>query len=113
MASKNAFFNIRPTRRSNPEARTTLDALHTYHISQIKDKTNHVNELKDEITTIREKKAGCQNPIELSAIEEQESEFQGRIYIPTHSIEIARANAFGVVSDSFCGNFNDLSRSLC
>jgi hypothetical protein len=79
MASKNAFFNIRPTRRSNPEARTTLDALHTYHISQIKDKTNHVNELKDEIATVREKKAGCQNPIELSAIEEQESELAKNI----------------------------------
>ena len=73
MASKNAFFNIRPTRRSNPEARTTLDALHTYHISQIKDKTNHIDDLKTEMATVRQKKGGCQNPIELSAIEEQES----------------------------------------
>ena len=74
MASKNAFFNIRPTRRSNPEARTTLDALHTYHISQIKDKTNHIDDLKTEMATVLQKKGGGQNPIELSAIEEQESE---------------------------------------
>uniref|UniRef100_A0A6C0K069 Viral late gene transcription factor 3 zinc ribbon domain-containing protein n=1 Tax=viral metagenome TaxID=1070528 RepID=A0A6C0K069_9ZZZZ len=74
-----AFFNIRPTRRSNPEARTTLDALHTYHISQIKDKSNHINDLKAEIASIRQKKGDCQNPIELTAIEEQEAELNKNI----------------------------------
>ena len=69
-----AFFNIKPTRRSNPEARTTLDALHTYHVSQIKDKACHINDMKVELAAVREKKGQCQNPIELSVIEEHELE---------------------------------------
>ena len=79
MASKNAFFNIRPTRRSNPEARTTLDALHTYHVSQIKEKSNHINDLKLEIATVRQQKSDCQNPIELSVIEEREADLTKNI----------------------------------
>ena len=74
-----AFFNIKPTRRSNPEARTTLDALHTYHISQIKEKSTHIDELKLEFSSIKQKKRECQNPIELSVIEEQEAELQKNI----------------------------------
>jgi hypothetical protein len=74
-----AFFNIKPTRRSNPEARTTLDALHTYHVSQIKDKATHIDDMKLEISKIKLKKSECQNPIELSAIEEEENELKKNI----------------------------------
>jgi len=35
MLSKVAFFQIRPTKRSNPEARTTLDCLHQVHVQSI------------------------------------------------------------------------------
>jgi DNA-directed RNA polymerase subunit RPC12/RpoP len=31
------FFKIRPSKRSNPEARTTLDTVHQHYISKIKD----------------------------------------------------------------------------
>jgi len=54
MAAKNAFFNIRPTRRSNPEARTTLDALHTFHIEKIRDKRGSLQTIQDEIDSIKE-----------------------------------------------------------
>ena len=74
-----AFFNIKPTRRSNPEARTTLDALHTYHVSQIKDKTTHIDELKLDFAKVQEKKSQCTNPIELSVIEEEEATLQKNI----------------------------------
>jgi hypothetical protein len=46
MALNNAFFNIRPTKRSNPEARTTLDALHRFQIEKINEKNNTL-ELKN------------------------------------------------------------------
>jgi hypothetical protein len=74
-----AFFNIKPTRRSNPEARTTLDALHTYHVSQIKDRATHIDDMKLEVSKIKLKKSECQNPIELSAIEEEENELRKNI----------------------------------
>ena len=49
MSSKNAFFSIRPTRRGNPEARTTLDALHTHHLNEIKSKYSTLDMIKSEI----------------------------------------------------------------
>jgi len=52
MAAKNAFFNIRPTRRSNPEARTTLDALHTFQIDKLKEKQSTIDEKKDELNNL-------------------------------------------------------------
>ena len=52
MAAKNAFFNIRPTRRSNPEARTTLDALHTFQIDKLKNKHTLIASKRDEIKLI-------------------------------------------------------------
>ena len=40
-----AFFQIKPTKRSNPEARTTLDALHTDHIQALKEKKENAEEI--------------------------------------------------------------------
>ena len=76
MAAKNAFFNIRPTRRSNPEARTTLDALHTFHIDKIKDKKATLHELQNEIADIQSKitEHKYDNPIELSVLEDKANE---------------------------------------
>jgi len=76
MAAKNAFFNIRPTRRSNPEARTTLDALHTFHIDKIKDKKATLHELQNEIADIQSKITDHKydNPIELSVLEDKANE---------------------------------------
>jgi hypothetical protein len=48
-SSKNAFFSIRPTRRGNPEARTTLDALHTYQLEKIKGKETTLEEINSRI----------------------------------------------------------------
>ena len=79
MAANNAFFNIRPTRRSNPEARTTLDALHTYHIGKIKDKHNHINDLQNEIVEIQGKMNQHENPIELSVLEDKKQEIETNI----------------------------------
>jgi hypothetical protein len=40
MSSQDAFFKIRPTKRSNPEARTTLDCLHQVRVQHIMGNTN-------------------------------------------------------------------------
>jgi hypothetical protein len=52
MSSQDAFFKIRPTKRSNPEARTTLDCLHQYHIHNIIGNDNDLNALREKIDTI-------------------------------------------------------------
>jgi len=79
MSAKNAFFNIRPTRRSNPEARTTLDALHTFHIQKIKEKKNEVAGLKHENTLLEEEMKSSKNFIETSILEDKSSNLKKEI----------------------------------
>uniref|UniRef100_A0A6C0DCN6 Viral late gene transcription factor 3 zinc ribbon domain-containing protein n=1 Tax=viral metagenome TaxID=1070528 RepID=A0A6C0DCN6_9ZZZZ len=53
MAARNAFFNIKPTKRSNPEARTTLDALHTFQLKKLQNNQQNVNSLLEQVSTIQ------------------------------------------------------------
>ena len=52
MSSNDAFFSIRPTKRSNPECRTTLDALHRHHIHRIQSKQNNMGDIIASISTL-------------------------------------------------------------
>ncbi|NBV77649.1 hypothetical protein EBR66_05810 [bacterium] len=54
MASDDAFFKIRPTKRSNPEARTTLDSLHNVRVNTLLDRKKSVELLKEEVSTLKE-----------------------------------------------------------
>ena len=49
MSSQDAFFKIRPTKRSNPEARTTLDCLHQRRIQTILEKESALTNIKDKL----------------------------------------------------------------
>ena len=55
MASHDAFFRIRPTKRSNPEARTTLDSLHRVSIQNMIEREQDTHSIKTEITDISSK----------------------------------------------------------
>ena len=52
MSSQDAFFKIRPTKRSNPEASTTLDCLHQYRIQTILGNEGSLTTIQEKITTI-------------------------------------------------------------
>ena len=54
MLSNEAFFKIRPTKRSNPEARTTLDCLHQVHVQNILNNESELNHSLAELTKIDE-----------------------------------------------------------
>ena len=45
MSVEDAFFKIRPTKRSNPEARTTLDALHQAQMNAIQTRVKQKDDL--------------------------------------------------------------------
>lgn len=53
MSSSDAFFKIRPTKRSNPEARTTLDRLHNVHLQGIIEKEGTLSSLKERLEEIK------------------------------------------------------------
>ena len=55
MTSEEAFFKIRPTKRSNPEARTTLDSLHTLRVQNMLEREKDMETLMGEITELQQK----------------------------------------------------------
>jgi len=58
------FFKIRPTKRSNPEARTTLDSLHQVQINKLLEKKTGVEFLEQQKQEIEAEIASCENIIE-------------------------------------------------
>jgi predicted nucleic acid-binding Zn-ribbon protein len=54
MAQEEPFFKIRPTKRSNPEARTTLDRLHHVRMQQLMEKEAEIGTIQAAIQTLSE-----------------------------------------------------------
>lgn len=47
------FFKIKPTKRSNPEERTTLDVIHHYQFNKIINEKDIVNDLQEQYSEIK------------------------------------------------------------
>ena len=71
MASSHAFFQIRPTKRSNPEARTTLDSLHNVRIQNIVEKERETQTLKSSIAELIAKCRETTDEIEYEQIQKR------------------------------------------
>jgi DNA-directed RNA polymerase subunit RPC12/RpoP len=65
------FFKIRPSKRSNPEARTTLDTVHQHYLSKVKDTSEQVSTLKDTYSNLMASYKTEQNDIERYRIEQE------------------------------------------
>lgn len=65
------FFKIRPSKRSNPEARTTLDTVHQHYLSKIKDTSEKVSSLKEMYSKLVNSYKSEQNDIEKYQIEQE------------------------------------------
>jgi hypothetical protein len=57
------FFKIRPTKRSNPEARTTLDSIHQSHLTRLIEESENVEEIEQAFRQLRERITNCQDDI--------------------------------------------------
>ena len=71
MSSTDPFFKIRPTKRSNPEARTTLDSIHHSHLNRLLEESTSLESLEKEYRTLKEKLHSCADDIEKVMIEKQ------------------------------------------
>jgi hypothetical protein len=71
MSLINPFFNIRSTKRSNPEARTTLDTLHSIQVKKMYDNENGLEYLEDEKKSVLGmlKETSIDNPALLDQLE--------------------------------------------
>jgi len=79
MALKNAFFNIRPTRRSNPEARTTLDALHTFQIDKLKGKQSSLDDKRRELSQISVQISISNQPYDITDLKVKQSQLEQEV----------------------------------
>ncbi len=46
---KEGFFKIKPTKRSNPEERTTLDVMHQYHLKKLSEEEDELEYISEDI----------------------------------------------------------------
>ena len=51
--AQEGFFKIRPTKRSNPEERTTLDVIHQFQLKKIVEEKEESKEIQEEIHTLQ------------------------------------------------------------
>jgi len=63
------FFKVKSSKRSNPEARTTLDAIHNQHIQSMMDEKNNVEKYKEELATLKKKIGETTSSTELWRLE--------------------------------------------
>lgn len=88
MSSQDAFFRIRPTKRSNPEARTTLDCLHRVRVQGIIDKEAEVTSIKSKIAVIKEESLGLKDEVQYERLQNQQKTLEKEIGKREHSSEI-------------------------
>ena len=65
------FFQIKPTKRSNPEARTTLDALHTNHVHTLKEKKESVYDINTRIELLQSQIDDSTDYIKMARMEKE------------------------------------------
>ena len=73
------FFQIRPTRRSNPESRTTLDALHNHQLESFTKEKDTIYELKARKELIQNQINGSSDDIKISRLEIELSDLNKKI----------------------------------
>lgn len=76
MLSKDAFFKIRPTKRSNPEARTTLDCLHQVHLQGILNSETEMTNSKEELQRIELELPNVKDEVRYEQLVKQRMELQ-------------------------------------
>jgi hypothetical protein len=79
MSSSDAFFKIRPTKRSNPEARTTLDRLHNVHLQGIIEKESALSGLKGRLEEIGGEIKGESDDILLEKLFQEKKDLEAQI----------------------------------
>lgn len=79
MSTTDPFFKIRPTKRSNPEARTTLDSIHHSHIEKLNDEIVTVDDLEEQIQQVRDLHKETHNDIEKIKIERQLKDLRAKL----------------------------------
>lgn len=76
MSSVDPFFKIRPTKRSNPEARTTLDSLHQTKIQKMLEKEEEVHKIMGEVDAIAQQLRETVDEIQYEQLQKRRRELE-------------------------------------
>jgi DNA repair exonuclease SbcCD ATPase subunit len=77
--SDSAFFKVKSSKRSNPEARTTLDAIHNQKVQQMLEQKENLDKYKEEIQQLQNKINQTVNDIEIWRLERDLENLQKKI----------------------------------
>lgn len=69
--SDGAFFKVKSSKRSNPEARTTLDAIHNQKIQNMFDQKDNLSEYKQSLDCIKKRISETTSDIEVWRLERE------------------------------------------
>jgi hypothetical protein len=79
MAQETAFFKIRPTKRSNPEERTTLDVIHNFQIRKIFGEKDDAEELEKDYNQTNEYLHSISDELERGQLEVKQEQLKHEI----------------------------------
>ena len=77
--SSGVFFQIRPTRRSNPESRTTLDALHHHQLDNFSKEKETLSDFEARARLLRNQINASTDDIKISRMESELRQVEKRI----------------------------------
>jgi len=69
--AQDGFFKIRPTKRSNPEERTTLDVIHQHQLKKIQEEKEEALYLQEESNTLQNQIQGTNDDLLRGQLENQ------------------------------------------
>jgi len=74
-----AFFKVKSSKRSNPEARTTLDAIHSQTIQTMTDQKDNLHEIKSNLEKLKKKISETTSDIEIWRLERDAEALEKKI----------------------------------
>ena len=77
--SDGAFFKVKSSKRSNPEARTTLDAIHNQTIQTMTEQKDNVYEQKENLANLKKKISETTSDIEIWRLEREADVLEKKI----------------------------------
>ena len=64
-----AFFKVKSSKRSNAEARTTLDAIHHQKVQNMIEQKENIKDMKDDLDRLRIRISGATTDMEIWRLE--------------------------------------------
>jgi hypothetical protein len=77
--SDSAFFKVKSSKRSNPEARTTLDAIHHQKVQHLMEQQENIDNYKAELAALQQKISQSTSDIEIWRLERDAETLEKKI----------------------------------